>query len=527
MELAELIAELSRPEAYRFAVDRVAVCQTHISVVFLAGPFAYKIKKPLNLGFLDFATLEKRRFYCQEEVRLNRRLAPDVYLDVVPVTKDGDKVRMEGTGPALEWAVKMRRLPEEATLLARLRRDQLDAGQLHALARHIAGFHARAAAGPEIAAFGRFDVVAGNARENFTQTQDHIGITVNQTVHQRLRELTEQALERLRPLIMARAERGEPRDTHGDLHLDHVYYFPDQPPLGDWVIVDCIEFNERFRYADPVADMAFLVMDLSLHGRRDLARSFAAAYFAAAGDGESEQLLPFYAAYRAMVRAKVKGMTAAEPEVPEADRQRAVGKAQAYWLLALTELAEPKRRPGLLLVGGLPGAGKSTLAHALAERLGWHVIRSDLVRKELARQAGYAPQPEAFGTGIYASEWTTRTYQACLRQAENRLRDGQRVLIDASFRAEEHRRWFLDAASRLGVPGLLLLCQADPEVIRPRLAQRRDDPSDADWDIHQQAAARWEPASPATQRHLHIIDTNGDVSTALEQALRAVEGCLG
>src|SRR6516162_5740462 len=284
MELARLIEVLSDPAAYPYAVEAVDVRHTHISVVFLAGPSAYKIKKPVNLGFLDFSTLDKRRHFCEEEVRLNRRLAPEVYLGVVPVSHTESGVKMEGRGELVEWAVKMKRLPEEATLEKRLQRGQVEVGLLKALARKVAMFHARAETGEHVSAFGRFEVVARNARENFDQVAPQVGTTLSQAVFERLRRLTEEALARLGPMIESRAERGGPRDTHGDLHLDHVYLFPEREPPADLVIIDCIEFNERFRYADPVADMAFLRMDLTFHDRRDLARAFADAYFRAAGD---------------------------------------------------------------------------------------------------------------------------------------------------------------------------------------------------------------------------------------------------
>jgi aminoglycoside phosphotransferase family enzyme len=338
MDLGQMIDALSRPDAYPEPVERVEVCQTHISAVFLAGAFAYKIKKPVDLGFLDFTTLEKRRHFCDEEVRLNRRLAPSVYRGVVPVTRSGDGVTVGGDGEVVEWAVVMERLPEDASLLQRVRRGEADAALLEALARKLAAFHAQAERGPRIAAFGRFDVVAGNARENFVQAAAQVGVTLSAEALERLRDLTEAHLVRLRPLIDARAARGVPCDTHGDLHLDHVYYFPDRPPPDDLVIIDCIEFNERFRYADPVADMAFLVMDLLFEGRRDLADAFGAAYFAAADDAEGTALLPFYAAYRAAVRGKVEGFELKEKEVPEDERRAALVRAQAHWRLALVEL---------------------------------------------------------------------------------------------------------------------------------------------------------------------------------------------
>ena len=510
MELTEVIDALTNPAAYPNSVEYVEVHQTHISAVFLAGAWAYKIKKPVDLGFLDFTTLEKRRHFCDEEVRLNRRLAPSVYHGVVAVAHAEGRLKMEGDGEVIEWAVKMDRLPEEATLLRRVQRGEIQAEFMAALARKVAAFHARAERGDHIAAFGRFDVVAGNARENFTQAAAQVGVTISQSVLDRLRDLTDKHLAALRPLIESRAARGLPCDTHGDLHLDHVYLFPDKPPPDDLAVIDCIEFNERFRFADPVADMAFLVMDLLFQGRRDLADTFADAYFQAANDAEGRALLPFYVAYRAAVRGKVEGFAVAEKEIPEGEQRAALVRAPAHWLLALGELEDPKRRPALVLVGGLPGVGKSTLARGLAERAGFDVIRSDVVRKELA--AGSSQD-------IYTIEWTERTYVECLRRAESLLFEGRRVIVDASFRAEAHRRLFLDAAVRWCVPAIFLLCQARPERARQRLAQRRGDVSDADWAVYVQAAESWEDAAPATRQVLRVLSTDGPLERTMAAAL--------
>ena len=282
--------------------------------------------------------------------------------------------------------------------------------------------------------------------------------TLSQTVFERLKRLTEEALARLRPLIEERARRGVPRDTHGDLHLDHVYLFLERQPPADLVIIDCIEFNERFRFSDPVADMAFLAMDLSFHGRKDLAQAFSEAYFQSTGDNKGRILAPFYTSYRAAVRGKVEGFELSEKEIPEDERITALAKARAHWLLALGELEEPGSKPCLVLVGGLPGSGKSTLARALAEHAGFCVLRSDLVRKELTGRAGQVPAAE-FGEGIYTSAWTERTYAACLRRAESLLFEGKRVLVDATFREEIQRIVFLGAAGRLSVPAVFLVCR--------------------------------------------------------------------
>jgi uncharacterized protein len=519
MELPELIEALSAPAAYPHPVDKVVVLQTHISVVFLAGPYVYKIKKPVNLGFLDFSNLARRRHFCAEEIRLNRRLAPHVYLGLVPIVGMTKGALIGGAGEPIEWAVQMKRLPADATAERRLELGQVSIETLQALARKLAHFHAQAEGGERISLFGRFDIVARNARENFEQAIPQIGLSISRGVYERLRTLTEERLLALEPLIEKRAALGKTRDTHGDLHLDHVYLFPDEAPPGDLVIIDCIEFNERFRFADPVADMAFLVMDLIFHGRRDLARPFAAAYFEAAADAEGLALLPFYVAYRAAVRGKVEGMELAEKEIPADERTRALLKSRGHWLLALGELEQPAHRPCLILIGGLPGSGKSTLAALLAERAQCRLLRSDVVRKELAGIASKDRARAHFGEGIYTSEWTDKTYAECLRQAESMIFEGQRVIVDANFGTEAKRELFLAAARRLGVPALFLLCTADPAVVGTRLDQRQGDASDADRSIHQKAAQRWEAPGPAARSALREISTTGAKVQALEQAL--------
>jgi aminoglycoside phosphotransferase family enzyme/predicted kinase len=524
MNLPSLISALSAPAAYPFQVADVAVHQTHISAVFLAGPFAYKIKKPVHPGFLDFSTLEKRHHFCQEEIRLNRRLAPDVYLGVVPIVDAGGGLRVEGPGEPVEWAVKMRRLPDGVTLHERLQRDEVGPALVEALARKIADFHRRSPAPEAFRGESRFGVVAGNIREVFATAGPVVGTTVSAAVYKRVRALVEEQLARLRPLIDDRAARGLTRDAHGDLHLDHVCYFPERAPPDDLVCIDCIEFNERFRFIDPVADVAFAAMDLAFHGRRDLARAFSEAYFAATGDDEGRALLPLFTTYRAAVRGAVEGMKCAEPEVPPAEHVAALESARGHWLLALAELEEPARRPGLLLVGGLPGSGKSTLARAVSAQAGLEHIRTDEVRKELAG----VPAEQRLGEEHYSPEWTERTYAECLRRASVRLFEGGRVLIDATFAAEPRRREFLDAATRWGVPALWLLCRAEPALVRRRLEQRRGDVSDADWDVYLQAAARWDDPGPATRRAMAIIPTDGSPADALLRAEQAIrEAGLG
>jgi aminoglycoside phosphotransferase family enzyme/predicted kinase len=517
MDFPALLEALTDPAAYPRPAP-VEVRQTHLSVAFLVGDTVFKIRKPVNLGFVDFTTLEKRKHDCDEEVRLNRRLAPAVYRGIVPITIENDQVRVGGQGEPIEWAVEMVRLPDDATLKALISRDDVTVPQIEALAHRLAEFHRAAARGEDVSRFGHFDVVAGNARENFSQTANHVGVTVRQPLYDRVRELTEQALAELKPLIESRAERGVPCDTHGDLHLSHVYLFPDRPPPDNLVIIDCIEFAERFRFADPVADLAFLVMDLQFHGRRDLARACAEAYFAASGDEEGTKLLPFYVAYRAVVRAKVEGMQALEAEVPEVQRNKRRGSAGAHWRLALGTLEDPLRRPALVLVGGLPGTGKSTLSRTLANSANFTLIRSDVIRKE---SAGVPVNKKA--DGIYTDEWTDRTYDECGNRVWQRMTNNGRVIMDASFTEGARRTALLWAAKLLGVPAVFLVCRADPALVRKRLRARRGDASDADEHVYEELATRWEADHPHYRHQTVEIDTT-DAGPGLEQALDVLRG---
>ena len=303
------------------------------------------------------------------------------------------------------------------------------------------------------------------------------------------------------------------------MHLEHVYLFPERKYPDDLVVIDCIEFNERFRYADPVADMAFLVMDLRYHGRGDLGQAFADAYFRASKDQEGRRLLAFYTAYRAAVRGKVEGFKLMEKEIPDAECRESLARARSHWLLALGELEEPGRKPCLVLVGGLPGTGKSTLAGHLTDRADFTLVRSDVVRKELAGVSPRARATAPFGKELYAPAWTDRTYAECLRRAEKLLFQGKRVVVDASFRKEQSRRDFCELAARHAVPAVFIRCNADPEAVRFRLRDRMGDPSDADWLVYREAAKQWQEPGPLTRPILREAPARGTEEQTLSWAL--------
>lgn len=519
MNVGRIVEILRDPATYPHPADDLTLHQTHISVVALAGPWAYKVKKPVDRGFLDFTTLEKRRTYCEREVELNRRLAPGVYRGVVALARDGGDVRIDGPGRPVEYAVRMERLPPAATLRARLERGELAERHVERVARRIASFHREAASGPEIARFGRWEVVAHNARENFTQSLPHVERTVSRDVLARASRLTEAELSERRGLIEERARSGVPRDTHGDLHLEHVYLLPDRDPPRDLVVVDCIEFSDRLRYADPVADVAFLYMDLALRAPRGLADRLADVYFRESGDEDGRALLPLYAAYRAHVRGKVEAMTLDDADVEAEERRHAAEESRAHWLLGLGQLAPPARRPALLLIGGLPGTGKSTLARSLAREANFRIVATDPTRKRLAGLPPTADAASEFGEGIYGPEWTDRTYDTCLRDAGRLLFQGFRVIVDATFHEDSRRRRFLEAADRWGVPSRFLRCRADPEVVRRRLGARERDVSDAGPEVYRRVARAWEEPGTVTAPRTEEVRTDVPDSESTGAAL--------
>jgi hypothetical protein len=531
VELPALIAAMSRPETFgRPKGVAVRVVQTHISVVSVVGDDVYKLKKPLDLEFLDYSTLARRRHFCELEVQLGRRLAPDVYLGVVELRRGDDgELRVDGPGELVDVAVHMRRLPDEATLAARVARGEVAPAALRRIGATIHGFHRAGRRGPDVAVYATFAAVAANARQNFAQLA---ALPVSPPLLLRLERATEDALSRHHDVVERRARHGVPCDTHGDLRLDHIYLFPGRTPPRDLVILDCIEFSERFRCADPVADLAFLVMDLHRVGRRDLADALVDGYFAAYHSpladlpddraderAESRALLPLYTAYRATVRAKVEALKAAEPEVPAAEAEAARLAAHRHLLLALHELQPPALRPCLVLVAGLPGAGKSTLARALAaEGLVW--VRSDAVRKQLA---GLAPEASARalpGEGIYSPAWTARTYARCLELARAALLEGERVVVDANFKSVAQRAPFLELARTLGVPLQVFVCEADPATAEDRLSRRTGDASDADVAVYRRARAAWEPLDPALDAV--VVDTTGPPESAVAAVFTAL-----
>ncbi len=327
-QLPEMVQALLDPKAYPDASQRVAMVQTQMSFVFLTGNYVYKVKKPVNLGYLDYTTLAKRHFYCQREVELNLRLCPDAYLGVVSITEEKGDISIEGKGKVIEYAVKMRYLPQEKMLNVLLSSNQVSAEMITRVAQKLVEFHQKAETNNTISAFGEIDAIITNAEENFNQTVKYIGNTISQERYRHIKEYTNDFIESNALLFRQRIADGKIRDCHGDLHAAHICF------TNGICIYDCIEFNDRFRYCDVASEVAFLAMDLDHYGRADLSRSFVDAYVAFSQDKELPKLLDFYKCYRAYVRGKVESFKLDDPHISEEEKTRVKAIAKRYFELA-------------------------------------------------------------------------------------------------------------------------------------------------------------------------------------------------
>ena len=489
----KLIKSLLKAAAYPEPTAAVRLIETHVSFIFLTDCFVYKIKKPVDFGFLNFTTLDRRRFYCEEELRLNRRLSPDIYLGVVELREAPGGGAFGGSGALIDYAVKMKRLPEERMLTHLLEAGELGPAQMAEIARVIAQFHGRAARGPQIDAQGSPEALRANWEENFRQAASFASRTLPRADLELIRNWVERFLDAQQALLRARVEGGSIRECDGDLHLGNIC-------LSDRVyIFDCIEFNERFRYIDTAADIAFLLMDLEYAGRADLGANFLVAYREAGGDPGPPALLEFYQAQRAFVRGKVNSIRSLEEGLPAGERQVCKAQASRYFRLARGYCLRERLAPALIATCGLMGSGKSALARELSRDLGLSLESSDRIRKSRAGRAPGARGAEGYGEGIYSPAATRATYRALLEGAGRELREGRSVVVDATFRRAADRAAFRDLARRLGVDFYLVHIRCDQALTRERLQLRSSQPgevSDGRWELFPRQAAEFEAPEP-------------------------------
>lgn len=503
-----LVAALAKPECYPHPVAEVRIIETHISWIVLTGSCAYKIKKPVNLGFLDFSTLGLRRHYCEEELRLNRRLAPELYLELVEIRGMPQAPRVGGDGPVLEYAIRMREFPQESLASRALARGAFDASHVDALATVIAEFHARVPLARAHESYGTPEAVLSAALQNFEQMLPLTKAAPDDRALRALHQWTEREFASRRGAFATRKHQGFVRECHGDLHLGNIVVLD-----GRAVPFDCIEFNDNLRWIDVMNEAAYLAMDLEDRGRGDLRWRFLNRYLEATGDYAGLAVLPFYLVYRALVRAKVHLMRSRQPGVRRSEKARLARAFQDYLRLA-GRLAAPERI-ALILAHGLSGCGKTTLTQPLVEALGAVRLRSDLERKRLHGLAPLSSSGSGLESGIYTAEATAAIYRRLGELAQEALRAGFSVVVDAAFLRRPERDAFRAIAERLDAPFLILDFHAPLAVLRARVAERlarADDASEADLAVLDQQLAAREPLTPAEMAAAFAVDATGPVS---------------
>jgi len=499
-----LIQALQDPGCYPHPVADVQLLETHISWVLLAGEYAYKIKKPLNLGFLDFSTLKKRRHYCEEELRLNRRLAPALYLDVQGIAGSADRPRFTdpNSPEVFEYAVRMRRFPQHARLDCQLDAGRLTSRDMDEVAQRVAEFHRCAPHADADSRYGEPDTVQAPVRENFAQIDALLSRETDRRALARLADHAEHQFQALRPLLGQRKARGAIRECHGDLHLANLARL-----ASGITAFDCIEFDPALRWIDVMSEAAFLVMDLQHRGHPDLAYRFLNAYLQHTGDYQGVAVLPYYLAYRAMVRAKVAAIESAQ-------HHEGTPSPEYY---AYTELARrlgDPARGAVILTHGFSGSGKTWLSQQLVEMLPAVRVRSDVERKRLFDLSAEADSGSAVGGGIYSTQAGNRTYGRLAEVARAVAKTGYPVLVDATFLERDRRRPFLELAGELDVPFAIVDCRAPERELHRRVAGRTGDASEADLTVLKRQLQTHEPLDAGESALTLRVDTGAPVDAA-------------
>ncbi len=522
--VAALVEAMMRPEFYPDSPARVELKQTHISYVFVAGETVFKVKKPVHFAFLDCSRLARRFHYCIEEVRLNARLSPRVYLGVFAILKRADcfvlgpEVRVEHP-EAVEYAVKMRRLPEDRMLDRLLAAGQVDSRTIRAIAARMADFHASA---PSTRgwAYGSAAAIWRGVIGDIAQSRDFIGRTLRQDQFTAIDAFCRAFITAHWRPLNERAREGRVREGHGDLRAEHICLAGNESEID---VIDCVEFSEQLRYGDVASEIAFLAMDLERLGAPGLAEELVEAYAEITGDQELALFVPFYKCYRASVRGKVESLRSLEREVGAADNERAGQLARSYFELAWRYARGAS--PALIVVCGLSGTGKSTVARVLRHRKGFEIISSDRVRKRLAAVSAHEHVRADYGADIYSDRFTTITYDAMLDEAESLLSEGRGAILDATFKASAKRQRALAIAARHGVPVLFVECVvSEDEAIRrlERRASMHGEVSDATPEVYQRQRAEFEPLGEiAARNHLRIDTTRPRecLATEIDDAL--------
>jgi aminoglycoside phosphotransferase family enzyme/gluconate kinase len=498
-----------QPEFYPHPVQEpIRLMQTHVSYVTLTGEYAYKVKKAVDFGFLNYSTLAKRQHFCKEELRLNQRAAAPIYLEALPIAQQDDTFVLGSDDQVVEYAVKMRQFPQSALLSHKFEQGELTEDLLRQLAAAIARFHLTAKTDDYIRAFGTVENVRQSIDENYEQTRNFIGGPQTQQQFDETKAYTDEFFAKRPDLLQQRIDQDKVRACHGDLHLNNICYWQDQ-----LLLFDCIEFNEPFRYVDVMFDIAYIIMDLTVAGRDDLAAIFLSHYVEQTGDWEGLQILPLYVSRQSYVRAKVTSFLLGDPSVSEADKQAAAAKAAKYYTLAWSYVQQ--RHGRLLIMSGLSGSGKSTVARELSRQMGAVYLRSDAVRKHLAG----VPVDERGDQSLYTLEMSQQTYRRLVHLGTRLASQGYIVVLDAKFDTQANRQRAIAATKAHDLVPAIIHCEAPIDILKERVQQRSGDIADATLEVLEQQ--QLEPFTAEESQYVTTVDTTRPLSTQLATIVRA------
>lgn len=506
--LRRLLERLQDTARFTHPVETFELIETHISYVLLTGTYAYKFKKPVDLGFLDFSTLEKRRFFCHEELRLNKRLAASLYDAVVTITGSVDEPHIDGTGPVIDYAVRMRQFPPADRLDRVCERGELTAAHIDQLADDLAAFHRRAPVAAHNSIHGTAATISARVEQNFEQIAQHSDVPSSEHILKALKTWVNIKQTELQDDMAIRHYEGWIRECHGDLHLANCALID-----GQVVIFDALEFAEDLRWIDPLSEIAFLYMDLDQRGEKHLARRFLNRYLENANDYQSLNLLPYYLVYRAMVRAKVAAIESHQHRNDTARRNQANTQLSDYLDRAMSYSYVPEPPP-LILLHGLSGSGKSWLARKLVETLGAICIRSDVERKRLLGFDPVASTRSRVAEGAYSAEITDKVYKRLYALTYPVLDAGFPVLIDATCLRESQRTLFQRLARVAGVPFVILSLHAPDDILRSRILNRNQherDASEATLAVLDHQLTIAEPLTDEEVLHAIVLDSTTNI----------------
>jgi aminoglycoside phosphotransferase family enzyme/gluconate kinase len=511
-KLPQAIAQMMEGDFYPHPVQEpVTLMQTHASFLLLTGDYVYKIKKSVNFGFLDYSTLEKRHHFCSEELRLNRQIAPELYLEVVAVTKTDRGLELNGEGEPIEYALKMRQFPQEALLIHQFEQGQLTQEQMEQLGQVVAEFHRQTPTSDYIKSFGTVAKIREAIDNNYKQSQSYIDGPQTRQQFEETKAYSDRFFAERASQFEQRMQTDKIRECHGDLHLKNIALWDNQI-----LLFDRIEFNEAFRFVDVMYDIGFVVMDIEARGRQDLANGFLNTYLEQTGDWQGLQVLRLYLSRQAYVRAKVTSLMLDDANIPEDEKQEARRIAAHYYQLAW-QYTQPQQGR-LILMSGLSGSGKSTIARQLARATGAIQIRSDAVRKHLA---GISLQSKG-SDEIYSPEMTAQTYGRLLELGIMAASEGWTVILDAKYDRQGLREEAIAAARDRGLPLHILHCTAPIAILRDRLNQRQGDIADATAELLDSQQQTAEPFSEDERAYLTSLDTTRDIDVQLKPLITQI-----